>query len=61
VVGEWTRRHNQPFRLALTGPAGGLFEQGRGGPELMMDAVEFCRVVSGRGSGAGLLEQPVPF
>jgi len=31
------------------------------GPELEFDAVEFCRVLSGRGNGTGLLAEQVPF
>jgi uncharacterized protein (TIGR03083 family) len=61
VVQEWAGRHRQPFSLTLTGPAGGVFGAGTDGPPLELDAVEFCRVVSGRGSGPGLLAQPVPF
>jgi uncharacterized protein (TIGR03083 family) len=61
VVQEWAGRHRQPFSLALTGPAGGVFGAGADGPQLGLDAVEFCRVVSGRGSGPGLLAQQVPF
>ena len=26
-----------------------------------LDAIEFCRILSGRASGAGLLTQEVPF
>jgi uncharacterized protein (TIGR03083 family) len=59
VVAEWARVHGQPYRLVLTGPAGGTF--GEGGPELELDAVQFCRVVSGRAPGEGLLATPVPF
>jgi len=62
VVAEWARRHGRPFRLQLTGPAGGTFVQGPGGgEELALDAVEFCRVLSGRATGKGLLTQRVPF
>jgi uncharacterized protein (TIGR03083 family) len=61
VVAEWARRHGQPFRLHLTGPAGGHFTSGDGGPELTLDAVEFCRTLAGRLPGAGLLAQEVPF
>jgi hypothetical protein len=45
----------------LTGPAGGVFEHGSHGPELELDTIGFCRILSGRGSGPGLLEQTVPF
>jgi uncharacterized protein (TIGR03083 family) len=61
VVAEWARRHGRPFRLDLTGPAGGTFNNGDGGEAITLDAVEFCRIVSGRAAGAGLLTQEVPF
>jgi uncharacterized protein (TIGR03083 family) len=61
VVEEWAQRHGLPYRLTLTGPAGGTWSQGSGGPAIEMDAVEFCRIVSGRGSGEGLLATQVPF
>lgn len=66
VVQEWARRHGQPFRLALTGPAGGTWASGDGGEEIEMDAADFCRVLSGRPSPAGdaptgLLGVNVPF
>ena len=61
VVAEWAERHGSPHRLRLTGPAGGTWTTGRGGPELELDAVEFCRILSGRGAGEGLLAQQVPF
>ena len=32
-----------------------------GGEEITLDAVEFCRILSGRATGAGLLTQEVPF
>jgi uncharacterized protein (TIGR03083 family) len=61
VVAEWASRHGRAHRLHLTGPAGGSWSAGTGGPELELDAVEFCRVLSGRGSAPGLLTQQVPF
>lgn len=61
VVAEWAARHGRPYRLRLTGPAGGEWSSGTDGEELELDAVEFCRVLSGRGSGSGLLSQQVPF
>jgi uncharacterized protein (TIGR03083 family) len=61
VVAEWAERHGRPYRLRLTGPAGGEWAAGEGGEELELDAVEFCRLLSGRGTGAGLLGQQVPF
>ena len=61
VVADWARRHGQPFTLRLDGPAGGAFTAGQDGPEIRIDAVEFCRILSGRGSGDGLLGTFVPF
>jgi uncharacterized protein (TIGR03083 family) len=61
VVGEWARRHARPCTLVLTGPAGGTFVAGDGGEHQELDAVEFCRTISGRADGAGLLTQEVPF
>lgn len=61
VVAEWGRRHGQPFVLALSGQAGGNFSAGTDGAELNLDAVEFCRILSGRSEGAGLLTTRVPF
>jgi uncharacterized protein (TIGR03083 family) len=61
VVTEWSSTHGQPYRLTLTGPAGGSWSRGAGGQVLELDAVEFCRVLSGRAPGAGLLAHPVPF
>ena len=66
VVAEWARRHGQPYRLRLSGPAGGDFEShgpaGSGAAELVeLDAVEFCRTVGGRSVGRGLLATVVPF
>ena len=61
VVAEWARRHGRPFRLTATGPAGGTFVAGTAGEELEVDAVELCRMLSGRAPGTGLLSTPVPF
>lgn len=61
VVAEWARTHGRPFRLQLDGGAGGQFRNGDGGDDLTLDAVEFCRILSGRGQGSGLLTTEVPF
>jgi uncharacterized protein (TIGR03083 family) len=62
VVAEWARRHNHPFRLNLTGPAGGHFVAGQNSAdEITLDAVEFCRILSGRAEGSGLLSTSVAF
>lgn len=61
VVADWARRHRQPFDLTLTGPAGGSYHSGTGGPSLEYDAVEFCQILSGRARGDGLLETKILF
>ena len=66
IVAEWARRHGQPYRLELTGPAGGTWSSGAGGEEIVTDAADFCRIVSGRpgpdgGQTWGLLATQVPF
>jgi uncharacterized protein (TIGR03083 family) len=66
VVAEWARRHGQPYRLVLAGPAGGSWSSGTGGEEIAMDAADFCRVISGRPGPdgdrpGGLLATQVPF
>ena len=61
VVAEWARRHGTPFALTLTGPAGSEYVAGENGEHVTIDAVEFCRTVSGRATGSGLLTQEVPF
>jgi len=67
VVAEWAARHGQPCRLVLTGPAGGdwtfngAVAAAAAAPVHEVDAVEFCRILSGRGNGTGLLATRVPF
>jgi uncharacterized protein (TIGR03083 family) len=61
VATEWAARHRAPCRLILTGVAGGSWAFGDGGPSIELDAIEFCRTVSRREPGAGLLATEVPF
>jgi uncharacterized protein (TIGR03083 family) len=61
VVAEWADRHGRPYDLTLTGPAGGHWSSGPDGERIEMDAVEFCRTVSRRRPGTGLLTTEVPF
>ena len=61
VVAEWARAHRQPFSITLDGPAGGTFVAGKPTQELRLDAIEFCRILSGRAEGSGLLSQQVAF
>lgn len=61
VVAEWASRHDAAYELELTGPAGGTWRRGAGGERIAMDAIDFCRVLSGRGQAPGLLAVAVPF
>lgn len=62
VVAEWAGRHGRPFRLELTGPAGGRYAGGTDGPDLRLDALDFCWILSGRGEATDpLLETRVLF
>lgn len=61
VVAQWARRHGQPFTLRLSGPAGGHYSASRQGATLEVDAVEFCRMLSGRAHGEGLLATQLMF
>lgn len=59
VVEEWAERLGKPFALELTGPAGGSWT-GPGEPAVV-DAIDFCRALSGRGSVAATQGVDVPF
>jgi len=61
VVAEWADKHGRPFDLTLTGASGGRYANGDGGDALELDAIEFCRILSGRASGTGLLTTRVVF
>jgi uncharacterized protein (TIGR03083 family) len=63
MVGDWAERHGQSYELVLGGPAGGVFSRGVGGERHELDALEFCRIVSGRDNGGaiGLLQTEVLF
>jgi uncharacterized protein (TIGR03083 family) len=63
IVRDWADRHARPYHLTLTGPAGGTWSSGAidARPRLALDAVEFCRVLSGRADADGLLATHVPF
>jgi uncharacterized protein (TIGR03083 family) len=66
VVQEWATAHGRPFVLTLTGPAGGHWRCGSDGESLELDAVELCRVLSGRRAQlpvptSDLLSCTVPF
>ncbi|MGZ4596476.1 MAG: maleylpyruvate isomerase family mycothiol-dependent enzyme [Actinomycetes bacterium] len=61
IASEWAQRHGQPYTLRLAGPAGGEWSRPGDGPVVEMDAVEFCRALSGRAAADGLLAHAVPF
>jgi uncharacterized protein (TIGR03083 family) len=61
VVREWAQRHGAPFALNLAGTAGGSWAVGTATEVMDLDAVQFCRMVSGRAVGEGLLTTQVPF
>ncbi len=61
VVADWADRHRQPFDLTLSGPAGRHFRAGTTTTPIVLDAVEFCRILSGREPGTGLLATHVVF
>jgi uncharacterized protein (TIGR03083 family) len=60
LVAEWATVYGHSFVLELEGPAGGTFTAGTGGETLRIDAVDFVRILSGRGSGDGLLAYVFP-
>ena len=59
IAREWAGRHGQPCTLELTGPAGGVWANG--GERITLDALDFCRRLSGRGPATGLLATQLPF
>ncbi len=60
LVAECAGTHGEPFTLALSGPAGGLFAAGTGGAQVELDAIEFCRILAERVHGEGVLRHPLP-
>jgi uncharacterized protein (TIGR03083 family) len=60
IVAEWAGLHDEPFTLHLEGPAGGRYTARAGAAPITIDAVEFCRVLSGRGKGEGVLRHALP-
>jgi uncharacterized protein (TIGR03083 family) len=61
MVHDWATRFQGPFQLRLTGLAGGDYRRGDGGDTLELAAVEYGRLLSGRGSGDGLLSSRIVF
>jgi hypothetical protein len=61
VVRDWAAQHGAAFALRLTGPAGGAYRAGSDGEHIEMNALEFCRILSGRAPGDGVLRTQVAF
>jgi len=61
VVNEWAGRHRKACNVELTGLAGGSWVFGSDGALLELDAIDFCRTLSGRAPAEGLLSTEVPF
>jgi uncharacterized protein (TIGR03083 family) len=59
ILAEWAGTHDDPFELVLTGPAGGRYRRADA-PVQELDALDFCRILSGRAPGAGVLAHPLP-
>ena len=60
AVADWAERHGADYDVELTGTAGGHWKAGRA-DRISMDALEFCRAITGRAPASGLLATPVPF
>jgi uncharacterized protein (TIGR03083 family) len=61
VVAELASQREEPFTATLTGPAGGTYVHGEGGEAFELDAVEFARILSGRGDASHPLHNAVLF
>ena len=62
IVVEWAATHGQPYRLTLTGPAGGSWQRRDTDVALELDAVELARTLAGRQPpDHDLLRHSVPF
>jgi hypothetical protein len=58
--GRVASRHDEPFTLHLSGPAGGRYTGRGGATPISIDAIEVCRVLSGRAPGRGDLRHALP-
>jgi len=62
IVADWATTHTDPFTLHLTGPAGGTYSRTSEptGDPVTIDAIDVCRILSGRGTPTGVLCHPFP-
>lgn len=63
IIAEWATLHSDSFALKLTGPAGGTFTRAEVADHedwLEVEALECCRILSGRGSAHGVLRHALP-
>ena len=62
LVDEWAAIHHRPYDLTLAGPAGGHWSTHpeRAQP-ILLDAIQFARIMAGRADGTGPLNHHVPF
>ena len=61
LIAEWATRHQDPFVLILTGPAGGRYRRPADNSDSVeIDAIECCRILSGRGQPQGVLRHQLP-
>jgi uncharacterized protein (TIGR03083 family) len=61
IIAEWATTHTDPFTLKLTGPAGGTYVRHSADPgdSLEVDAIDCCRILSGRDTPVGVLHHPL--
>jgi hypothetical protein len=61
IIAEWATTPTDPFTLKLTGPAGGTYVDSADPDDcLEADAIDCCRILSGRGTPVGVLHHPLP-
>ena len=59
LVADWANRHGRPVTLTLTGEAGGTFTIGTAGEPLVLDALDFARLMAGRRPDGEIPDSPL--